>query len=130
MSSIASAKPSISSRRASAVVKLMLARLVVWPELLVVDDCAAHSRYKVPQSRERALARLVAQQQRGHLVRRQRAAEVEALAQRAALRDQETELLLGLDALGDDLAAERLGELDDRLDHRGRLVGLGDLAHE
>src|SRR3954454_24338074 len=47
--------------------------------------------------------------------------EQKALAQTAARGDQELELGLVLDALGDDVAAACLGELQDRRDDRGRL---------
>src|SRR6476620_7092300 len=51
--------------------------------------------------------------------RRHRLAEEVPLAQRAAAVDQEGELLLGLDALGQALQAEVAGEADHRLDQDG-----------
>ena len=61
---------------------------------------------------------LAAQQQRGRFGRRQRARQVVALGHRAALVAEERALLLGLHALGHHLAPERLGQPDDRGDHR------------
>src|SRR5437764_10435767 len=64
------------------------------------------------------------------LLGRDRAAEVEALTQRASLFDQEPPLLLGLDALGQGHHPHTLGELHHRPHHAGGLVIVRHVAHE
>src|SRR5262245_13235553 len=66
----------------------------------------------------------------GALLGRGRDREAVALDLVAAVRREQLELLLRLDALGHDLELEAVGEADDReRDHRVLRVG-GDVAHE
>src|SRR6478672_9654107 len=64
------------------------------------------------------------------LLGRDGAAEVEALAQHAAVLDEEAALGLGLDALGERLEAEVARELHDGRDEQGHAPVLGDGGHE
>jgi hypothetical protein len=68
------------------------------------------SRVSAADARPAALGQQAAVQERGDLVRGQRMAEVEALGQPAIPLDQEPQLRLVLDALGDDVAAAGLRE--------------------
>src|SRR6266851_3794732 len=63
-------------------------------------------------------------------IRRERPAEIVSLQDVAVALGEESELLFGLDALGDDLEAEAMRHRDDRVrDREAARIGR-DLAHE
>src|SRR3954469_26004684 len=74
---------------------------------------------------ETAVGRHRRLEQRRDLRSRERAAEVKALGYPAALGGEELGVLRPLDALGDDVATARVGELQDRRVDRGALRVLG-----
>jgi hypothetical protein len=57
-------------------------------------------------------------------------AEIATLAERAAETTQKVQLVPGLDAVGDDLVAERAAETQDRANDRLALPVAADLADE
>src|ERR1700751_2495569 len=68
--------------------------------------------------------------ERGILADRRRLADQVALHGVAALLREEGELLLGLDALGDDRHFEAVPEIDDGAHDRGRLRVAGEVDDE
>src|SRR3954466_15438043 len=82
-----------------------------------VSRRASHINPAVPDTQPR----LGGADQLPEVVQLARAAEVPALSVGGAHRAELVGLLLGLDALGDDLHAERPGQHDDSTDDRGVL---------
>src|SRR4051794_32361860 len=91
-----------------------------------VSRRASHINPAVPDTQ----LRLGGADQLPEVVQLARAAEVPALSVVGAHRTELVGLLLGLDALGDDLHAERPGQHDDSTDDRGVLGVAADLADE
>lgn len=120
--------PPVLSRR------LQAALAQPWPELLLAD--AGHrGLLKRPEVHE-ALGRFVegggvsALEGGGEVLDRHRASEQKALAEAAAVGDQEVSLGLGLDTLGQHFQAQVVAHADDGLDNH-RVVGLQpDVADE
>src|SRR3954451_12717312 len=91
-----------------------------------VSRRASHNSPAVPVTRPR----LRGADQLPEVVQLARASEVPALAEVRAHRPQLVGLLLGLDALGDDVHPERAGEHDHRADDRRVLAVAADVRDE